>query len=100
MHLNSTFSGLCLSRQNRHDLERKSKKVIYHLHPTFTNKDIVKIKENEGFMLEGQGWGEFIITLELVLYDYRSLIIEHYLSLFSKNRSMETIKTIFKKDFL
>ncbi|MFL6511186.1 MAG: pYEATS domain-containing protein [Nitrososphaera sp.] len=81
-------------------MRKEIKKVIYHLHPTFTNKDIVKIKENEGFMLEGQGWGEFIITLELVLYDYRSLIIEHYLSLFSKNRSMETIKTIFKKDFL
>ena len=44
--------------------------------------------------------GEFIVTLELVLYDYRRLIREDYLSLFSKNHSMETIKTIFKKDFL
>ena len=36
---------------------RCKKDLIYHLHPTFTNKDIVKINENEGFMLEGQGWG-------------------------------------------
>ena len=43
--------------------------------------------------------GEFIITVELVLYDNRRLIVEHYLSLFSKNRKMETVKTIFKKDF-
>ena len=78
---------------------KEIKKVIYHLHPTFPNKDVVKINESEGFVLNAQGWGEFIVTVELVLYDDRRLIIEHYLSLFSKNRRMETVKTLFKKDF-
>jgi transcription initiation factor IIF auxiliary subunit len=65
---------------------KEIKKVIYHLHPTFPNKDVVKTNESEGFVLNAQGWGEFIITVELVLYDDRRLIIEHYLSLFSKNQ--------------
>ncbi len=78
---------------------KEIKKVIYHLHPTFPNKDVVRTNESEGFMLTAQGWGEFIMTVELELYDNRRLIIEHYLSLFSKNRKMETVKTLFKKDF-
>jgi transcription initiation factor IIF auxiliary subunit len=57
---------------------KEIKKVVYHLHPTFPNKDVVKTNENEGFMLKAQGWGEFIITVELVLYDNRRLIVEHY----------------------
>jgi transcription initiation factor IIF auxiliary subunit len=80
-------------------LRKEIKKVIYHLHPTFPNKDIVKTNESEGFMLKAQGWGEFIITLELVLYDNRRLVVEHYLSLFSKNRKMATVRSFFKKDF-
>ncbi len=43
--------------------------------------------------------GEFIITIEVVLYDNRRLVVEHYLSLFSKNRKMATVRTFFKKDF-
>jgi transcription initiation factor IIF auxiliary subunit len=78
---------------------KEIKKVIYHLHPTFPNKDVVRTNESEGFMLTTQGWGEFIITVELVLYDNRRLVVEHYLSLFSKNRKMETVRTLFKKDF-
>lgn len=78
---------------------KEIKNVIYHLHPTFPNKDIVKTNESEGFMLNAQGWGEFIITIELVLYDNRRLIVEHYLSLFSKDRRSETVKTVFKNDF-
>jgi transcription initiation factor IIF auxiliary subunit len=78
---------------------KEIKKVIYHLHPTFPNKDVVKTNGSEGFVLNALGWGEFIITVELVLYDNRRLIIEHYLSLFSKNRRMETVKNLFKKDF-
>jgi transcription initiation factor IIF auxiliary subunit len=81
------------------DFRKEIKKVIYHLHPTFPNKDVVKTNESEGFMLNAQGWGEFIITVELVLYDNRRLIVEHYLSLFSKNCRTETVKTLFKKDF-
>jgi transcription initiation factor IIF auxiliary subunit len=78
---------------------KEIKKVVYHLHPTFPNKDLVKTNESEGFMLKAQGWGEFVITVELVLYDNRRLIVEHYLSLFSKDRKTETVKTLFKKDF-
>jgi hypothetical protein len=29
-------------------LRKEIKKVIYHLHPTFPNKDVVKTKESEG----------------------------------------------------
>ena len=65
----------------------------------FPNKGVVKTNENDGFVLNAQGWGEFIINVELVLYDNRRLMVEHYLSLFSKNRRMETVKTLFKKDF-
>jgi hypothetical protein len=32
-------------------------------------------------VLNAQGWGEFIITIELVLYDNRRLVVERYLSL-------------------
>jgi transcription initiation factor IIF auxiliary subunit len=80
-------------------LRKEIKKVIYHLHPTFPSKDVVKTNESEGFMLKAQGWGEFIITTELVLYDHRRLVVEHYLSLFSMNRKMATVRTFFKKDF-
>jgi hypothetical protein len=52
----------------------------------FPNKDVVKTNDNDGFMLNTQRWGEFIIAVELVLYDNRRLIVEHYLSLFSKDR--------------
>jgi transcription initiation factor IIF auxiliary subunit len=38
-------------------LRKEIKKVIYHLHPTFPNKDVVKTKEREGFMLKAHGWG-------------------------------------------
>ena len=81
------------------ELRKEIKMVIYHLHPTFPDKDVVKTNESEGFMLKAQGWGEFIVTLELVLYDNRRIVIEHYLSLFSKNRKMATVRTLFKKDF-
>jgi transcription initiation factor IIF auxiliary subunit len=80
-------------------LRKEIKKVIYHLHPTFPKKDVVKTNESEGFMLKAQGWGEFVITLELVLYDNRRLVVEHHLSLFSNNRKMATVRTFFKKDF-
>jgi transcription initiation factor IIF auxiliary subunit len=78
---------------------KEIKEVIYHLHPTFPNKDVVRTNESEGFMLKAQGWGEFMISVELVLYDNRRLIVEHYLSLFSSNRNMETVRSFFKKDF-
>ena len=78
---------------------KEIKRVIYHLHPTFPNKDVAKTNEDEGFMLKAQGWGEFEITIELVLYDNRMLSVEHYLSLFSKKSKSETAKTVFKMDF-
>ena len=53
---------------------KEIKEVVYHLHPTFPNKDVVKTNESEGFILNAQGWGEFTITVELVLYDNRRLV--------------------------
>ena len=78
---------------------KEIKKVIYHLHPTFPNKDIAKTNESEGFMLKAQGWGELIITIDLILYDNRRLIVKHRLSLFSENHKMETVRTLIKRDF-
>jgi hypothetical protein len=50
-------------------------------------------------MLKAQRWGKFIITIELILYDNRRLVIEYYLSLFFKNSKKERAKTLFKMDF-
>ena len=63
---------------------KEIKKVFYHLHPIFPIKDVVKTNESEGFVFNVQGRGEFMITVELVRYDNRRSVVEHYLSLFSK----------------
>jgi transcription initiation factor IIF auxiliary subunit len=67
------------------------------LHPTFPNKDVVKTNEGEGFVLNVQGWREFILTIELVLYDYRRLVVEHYLYfvIFEKSQN-GNLKMLFK----
>src|SRR5215213_7013107 len=95
----TAISMVCAHRHRTCTIKKGNQKVIYHLHPTFPKKDVVKTNESEGFMLKAQGWGEFIITFELVLYDNRRLVVEHHLSLFSNNRKMATVRTFFKKDF-
>ena len=55
--------------------------VEYHLHPTFQLKDILITNKNTGFRLDAQGWGEFVIKMDVILNDNRSTTISHYLSL-------------------
>jgi transcription initiation factor IIF auxiliary subunit len=74
-------------------------KVTYHLHPTFLNKDVAITTERNGFRLDAQGWGEFMIQIEIRLRDGRMTIIPHYLSLFSDDKKKETTKTMYKLDF-
>jgi transcription initiation factor IIF auxiliary subunit len=59
--------------------------VIYYLHPTFS-QNIIKSKDKESnFLLVSQGWGEFNITIEIVLKDQRKAILNHWLSLKDEN---------------
>ena len=75
--------------------------VEYHLHPTFRVKDILITNKNTGFRLEAQGWGEFVIKLDIILNDNRSATISHYLSLddSSVKEKKETVKIINENDF-
>jgi|SRR5919108_5035536 transcription initiation factor IIF auxiliary subunit len=75
--------------------------VEYHLHPTFRVKDILITNKNTGFKLQAQGWGEFVIKLDVILNDNRSTTISHYLLLddSSINKKNETVKVVDEKDF-
>ncbi|HZB17301.1 MAG TPA: pYEATS domain-containing protein, partial [Nitrososphaeraceae archaeon] len=75
--------------------------VEYHLHPTFRVKDILITNKNTGFGLEAQGWGEFVIKLDIILNDNRSATISHYLSLddSADKEKKETVKIVNEKDF-
>jgi len=75
--------------------------VEYHLHPTFRVKDILITNKNTGFRLEAQGWGEFVIKLDIILNDNRSATISHYLSLddSSVKEKKETVKIVNENDF-
>jgi transcription initiation factor IIF auxiliary subunit len=75
--------------------------VEYHLHPTFRLKDILITNKNTGFRLEAQGWGEFVIKMDVILNDNRSTTISHYLSLddSASKEKKETVKIVNEKDF-
>jgi transcription initiation factor IIF auxiliary subunit len=75
--------------------------VEYHLHPTFRVKDILITNKNTGFKLQAQGWGEFVIKLDVILNDNRSTTISHFLLLddSSINKKNETVKVVDEKDF-
>lgn len=75
--------------------------VEYHLHPTFRVKDVLITNKNTGFMLEAQGWGEFVIKMDVILNDNRSITISHYLSLDDSavKEKKETVKIVNEKDF-
>src|SRR5918999_902824 len=70
--------------------------VEYHLHPTFRLKDILITNKNTGFRLDAQGWGEFVIKMDVILIDNRSTTISHYLSLndSASKEKMETVKIV------
>jgi len=59
------------------------KKVVYHLHPTFPvqKMEVDASKKGEGFRLDGEGWGEFPIQMDIILADGRKITKTHYLSL-------------------
>jgi transcription initiation factor IIF auxiliary subunit len=75
--------------------------VEYHLHPTFLVKDVLITNKNTGFRLEAQGWGEFVIKMDVVLNDNRSITISYYLSLDDSaiKEKKETVKIVNEKDF-
>ena len=75
--------------------------VIYYLHPTFS-QNIIKSKDKESnFLLVSQGWGEFNITIEIVLKDQRKAILNHWLSLKDENgiNKNQTIIKLYDDDF-
>ena len=75
--------------------------VIYYLHPTFS-QNIIKSKDKESnFLLASQGWGEFNITIEIVLKDQRKAILNHWLSLKDENgiNKNQTIIKLYDDDF-
>ena len=78
---------------------KEIEKVIYHLHPTFPNKDVTIVNESQSLKLSAQGWGEFTIRIEIVLDDGRRVELSHCLSLFSEEKKKETTKTMYKMDF-
>ena len=62
-------------------------KVIYYLHPTFLNpvQVIDRKKDSEaeknGFRLKRRGWGEFQITIKIILDDKCEIMKYHWLKL-------------------
>jgi transcription initiation factor IIF auxiliary subunit len=75
--------------------------VIYYLHPTFS-QNIIKSKDKESnFLLASQGWGEFNITVEIILKDQRKAILNHWLSLEDENGiyKNQTIIKLYEDDF-
>ncbi|KPJ66359.1 MAG: hypothetical protein AMJ45_03955 [Syntrophobacter sp. DG_60] len=58
--------------------------VEYILHPTFPNP-IVKVANRESnFSLEAEGWGEFMVKLNLFMKDGSVKHKEHWLQLFKR----------------
>lgn len=57
--------------------------------------------KNTGFRLEAQGWGEFVIKMDVILNDNRSTTLSHYLSLDDSaiKEKKETVKIVNEKDF-
>ena len=51
------------------DVLNRIKEVIYLLHPTFKNPERVMRNQNEGFALEGSGWGSFDMTVTIKYID-------------------------------
>ena len=57
-------------------------KVWYHLHPTFPRPHILVDDRTNGFRLKGTGWGEFIVTADIIFKEGGEIISKrHYLRL-------------------
>jgi transcription initiation factor IIF auxiliary subunit len=75
--------------------------VIYYLHPTFS-QSIIKSQDKESdFLLASKGWGEFNITIEIILKDQRKVILNHWLSPEDENGiyKNQTISKMHVNDF-
>jgi transcription initiation factor IIF auxiliary subunit len=75
--------------------------VIYYLHPTFSQSIIKSQDKESNFLLASKGWGEFNITIEIILKDQRKAILNHWLSLEDENGiyKNQTISKMHVNDF-
>ena len=55
-------------------------KVWYHLHPTFPRPHILVDDRTNGFRLKGTGWGEFIVTADIIFKEGGQIISKRPLS--------------------
>ena len=61
----------------------KVTKVIYHLHPTFKDKDREKTNKEKSFELATIAWGEFNMTADIYFEDQtKPLIVERYINFY------------------
>lgn len=65
----------------------KIKKVEYHLHPTFPVKDIASSDRKANFKIEGSGWGEFSIGVDVFTDKGEKISHSHYLTLLRRNET-------------
>jgi transcription initiation factor IIF auxiliary subunit len=77
---------------------QRIKKVVYHLHPTFTQREIPVEDKSGGFKLMAKGWGGFTIKLEVIRDDDKKVKLRHYLSL-GKEGGNESINKLNEDDF-
>lgn len=63
------------------------KKVEYHLHPTFPVKDIVSNDRKTNFKIEGTGWGEFSVGIDIFTDKDVKISHSHYLTLLRSNET-------------
>jgi transcription initiation factor IIF auxiliary subunit len=75
--------------------------VEYHLHPTFRVKEFLITNKKTGSKLEAQGWGEFVVKLDIIPNDNRSTTLSHCLLLDNPiiKRKNETVKLVGEMDF-
>ena len=67
------------------------KKVIYHLHPSFRDKEVHIDNRASGFKLDGKGWGEFTITLDLISNTGKRVTLTHDLSIRGRKESIHKV---------
>jgi transcription initiation factor IIF auxiliary subunit len=70
----------------------KIKKVEYHLHPTFPVKDIVSIDRKANFKIEGSGWGEFSVGVDIFTDKDAKISHSHYLTLRHNNETAFSVE--------
>ena len=56
-------------------------KVVWHLHPSFPETDIVRTNRAQKFRLDTEGWGTFRIRVDVVMTDGSKETLSHNLEL-------------------